>query len=315
MIPLYLPQCRYNTISKISKFHRSKIISFKSTNYIVQRNLINPAHTKTLHFSTTPSRKSKDNGTNNDNEQALRHSISSLATDDSTQATNAFVAGFRTAMSCLASAAVFLTTVNKSKKTNEYIPRGLTVSSFASLSIKPWPLVTVNIQVPSHAADAMRPKHNDETGTIEYPIFAINILPATSAAAQTCRALAGSLGKDVNPFTHPSVEPHLAPYKESDVLADSLVDALDNEKKQQQQQLKRQLIERCAKIPVFKQAKAILYCTLYKAIPVADHEIWVAKVLHVNLPKSSLEAPEDEKSALVYHNRKFHLIGLEILEH
>lgn len=308
MVFLHLPQCRYNIVSKISQLHGSKLISFKSTNYNVQHNLTNPSHTKSLHFSTTSSHRTSEKN-EIDDDSALRKSISLLASDETTQATNSFVAGFRTAMSCLASAAVFLTTVNKSQTSNKYVPRGLTVSSFASLSIKPWPLVTVNIQVPSHAADAMRPKYNKESGGIEYPIFAINILPATSEAAQTCRALAGSLGKDVNPFTHPSIQPHLSPHEESAVLADSLVDALDNEK-----QLKRQLIKRCAKIPVFNRAKAILYCTLYKTIPVADHEIWVAKVLHVNLPKSSLVEVEDEKSALVYHNRKFHLIGSEIIE-
>lgn len=98
----------------------------------------------------------------------------------STKAPSHFVNSFRQAMTSLASPAVILTTANKDLKTGVLHPRGLTASSFNSLSIKPWPLITFNIQVPSHAADAMRNPNPDLTT----PNFAINILPATQSAAK-----------------------------------------------------------------------------------------------------------------------------------
>lgn len=220
----------------------------------------------------------------------------------SAKAPSHFVNSFRQAMTSLASPAVILTTANKDLKTGILHPRGLTASSFNSLSIKPWPLITFNIQVPSHAADAMR---NSNPDVDESKLFAINILPATRSAAKTCRAFAGGLGPNVNPFTHPDI----APYLSFEGLNSRNLEFKDQAVDDQDLVLSNRILE----IPVFKTAKAVLYCTQQKAIAVADHEIWVAKVLHVDVQMNETQSSQ-LNATLVYHNRKFHQLGSEICE-
>jgi flavin reductase (DIM6/NTAB) family NADH-FMN oxidoreductase RutF len=97
---------------------------------------------------------------------------------------------YRQAMSAVAASAMIITTNHIDKTTNQPEPRGLTVSSLSSLSIKPSPLVSFNIQVPSRTSQVLRDSLK----------FAVNILPPTSVSAEVCRAFAGRLGQTVNPF-------------------------------------------------------------------------------------------------------------------
>lgn len=243
-----------------------------------------------------------------------------------------FVNSFRQAMTSLASPAVILTTANKDPESGSLRPRGLTVSSFNSLSIKPWPLITFNIQVPSHAANSMRnvdasiSAHKMSTNSITTPkLFAVNILPATLEAAKACRAFAGGLGPTVNPFTHPSIQNSISfsgldqqhlefndqPFTshEHEKNENKCDNSHDNNANMDQSLLESYIRE----IPVFAKAKAVLYCTQQAAIPVADHEIWIAKVLHVDVQKDDVDSSSPlDTATLVYHSRKFHKVGTEI---
>lgn len=90
------------------------------------------------------------------------------------------------------------------------------------------------------------------------------------------------------------------------------------------------LEEAIKQVPIYKHAKAVMYCAQHKTFPVADHEIWVARVLHIDLLASppSENAPDlqscDQElkemidsisaSTLVYQNRRFHRIGSDLSE-
>lgn len=162
-------------------------------------------------------------------------------------------------MSSVAQAAMVITTNHKDEK-GHCEPRGLTVSSVTSLSIKPEPLICFNIQVPSRTSQVLH-------GSMH---FAVNILPPSKEAVDICKAFAGSLGKDVNPF---EVEKSLLRY--------------ENE------------------MPVVSIAMAVLMCEATKCFPVQDHEIWVARVTSVNI-YPTLKAHDGN---LLYQNHKFHELG------
>lgn len=284
---------------------------------------------QTLFFSSSSINKTiinNNHSNNNNNTLTKNDTVRSII-----PASESFVNSFRFAMTTLASPAVILTSAKRDPATGELKPRGLTVSSFASLSIKPWPLVTFNIQVPSHAADSMRPSNNNNNNTNITPqptFYAINILPATSAASKTCRAFAGGLGRDINPFTHPSISPYIS-FNNTIVDFDNLNDSSSNLNLPSSKSFNELLSE----IPVYKHAKAVLYCTQHMSISVEDHEIWVSKVLHVKVmtphdPKLLLLEKEEQggddeikeilksasASALVYQNRRFHCLGDDLSE-
>ncbi|VVT55708.1 uncharacterized protein SAPINGB_P004699 [Magnusiomyces paraingens] len=248
----------------------------------------------------------------------IAYAQSQVEKNSDAETSESFVQTFRSAMSLLASPACIITTAGpKDSNTNSYPhPRGLTVSSFSSLSIKPRPLVTFNVQLPSHAADSMRPFKTNDKHT--RPIFAINILPATGAAAKSCRAFAGGLGRDVNPFTHPSISPLIS---FEGIRSPGVTRNGGNEGTSTWR-------SEFLNVPVYKHAKAVIYCTQHEAFSVQDHEIWVARVLHVEINNNSTkdenkELIESERkeimlsesaSSLLYQNRRFHVVGPNLSE-
>lgn len=137
----------------------------------------------------------------------------------------------------------------------------------------------------------------------EAPVFAINILPATTAAAKACRAFAGALGRDVNPFTHPSVSPNIS------------FSQLENTLESSGQDWRSRFLD----IPVYKHAKAVIYCCQHKVFSVQDHEIWVARVLHVEINHETVGSDQEsirsaDASSLLYQNRRFHEVGSNLPE-
>lgn len=83
---------------------------------------------------------------------------------------------------------VMILTTNGNSEGHE--PRGLTLSSVTSLSLKPEPLVCFNLQVPSRTSQVL---HDRE-------VFALNMLPGTKDSVRACRFFSGAYGNDVNPF-------------------------------------------------------------------------------------------------------------------
>ncbi|ANB11376.1 hypothetical protein AWJ20_4185 [Sugiyamaella lignohabitans] len=97
---------------------------------------------------------------------------------------------YKTAMSGVAAPAMVITTNHTNAKTQRPEPRGLTVSSVTSVSIKPLPTISFNIQVPSRTSEVLHDSNH----------FAVNILPASPESAEICRIFSGRLGPEVNPF-------------------------------------------------------------------------------------------------------------------
>lgn len=167
---------------------------------------------------------------------------------------------YRQVMSSVAQAAMIITT-NHMDQQRQPEPRGLTVSSVTSLSIKPEPALSFNIQVPSQTSRALH----------DSMVFALNILPPSKSAVEICKAFAGSLGKDVNPF---EVEKSLLRYESNGM-------------------------------PVVSIAMAVLMCEATNCFSVQDHEIWVARVTNVELYPSLAR----HEGNLLYQNHRFHELG------
>lgn len=91
---------------------------------------------------------------------------------------------YKQAMSGVAAPANIITTINGNE------PRGLTVSSVASLSVWPHPLVSFNIQIPSRTSQVLHEANQ----------FAVNVLSGTAESVRLCKAFAGGYGANVNPF-------------------------------------------------------------------------------------------------------------------
>lgn len=185
-----------------------------------------------------------------------------LHTASSASTRNTLCEEYRNAMKGIASSANIITT-NHNLDSSTYEPRGLTVSSLTSLSISPDPLISFNLQLPSRTSEVLK-----DSG-----IFAINVLPALKESVDLCRAFAGALGPNVNPFEKFS---HHFDYCEDEII-----------------------------IPSVKFANSIIYCKPIDLLKVQDHEIWVAKVYKV-------DHRSDKESSVLYQNRAFHFLGNEI---
>lgn len=142
--------------------------------------------------------------------------------------------------------------------------RGLTVSSLSSVSVRPQPIIAFNLQIPSHTASAL---HNNRR-------FAVNFLPATTEAAELCRAMAGQKGRDINPF-----------------------------------ELYKHMFEEINGLTVVKNAFAVLYCEKDQVFKVQDHEIWTGVVDRIERPASI-----STRGPLLYQHHKFHHLGIEVEE-
>ncbi|CAN6674593.1 hypothetical protein TRVA0_057S00672 [Trichomonascus vanleenenianus] len=166
--------------------------------------------------------------------------FSSVATESDTT-----VDLFKQAMSGVAASATIITTNHYVEK-DRAEPRGLTVSSLSSLSIRPKTLVSFNLQVPSRTSQVLHDRR----------VFAVNILPATSESIELCKAFAGVYGRHVNPFER---------FKERfEFQDDRLEDDHDS-----------------SGIPTISNASAVLYCKKRQVFRVQDHEIWIAQVYHI----------------------------------
>lgn len=203
---------------------------------------------------------------------------------------SSLVSTYKQAMGGIAASAMVITTTSLAGDE----PRGLTLSSITSLSLKPAPLVSFNVQLPSRTAEVLHSRN----------IFAINVLPATTKSVDLAKGFAGAYGADINPFEKFSSEfkvPGDLPL--DDCSSASIIHALaagpdgvqDNE------------LNHARNIPVISTASAILYCKTLKTFHVQDHEIWVASVFHVD-SSASLAA----SSTLLYQNRAFHCLGPQL---
>lgn len=188
-------------------------------------------------------------------------------------------------MGGIASSAMIITTTSPSGSE----PRGLTLSSITSLSVKPVPMVSFNVQLPSRTSEVLHSRN----------VFAINVLAACEASVELARAFSGAYGAHTNPFekfasafknsTNPLERVPLQLNVHASAVPEGVVDAD---------------YEHARNIPVISNASAILYCKKNQIFNVQDHEIWVASVFHVDVSSSLSEA-----GTLLYQNRAFHSLG------
>lgn len=195
-------------------------------------------------------------------------------------------------------------------------PRGLTLSSITSLSLKPTPLVSFNVQLPSRTSEVLHSRN----------LFAINVLPAAPESVDLAKAFSGGYGREVNPFEmfeDRFLVPSLAA---AEVIVGEVVvgegkDGGENKKTEKKTIVNATFtdllyhphgvevadLNLARDIPVISNASAILYCKKHKIFTVQDHEIWVASVFHVDTAESLATG-----STLLYQNRAFHALGNEI---
>ncbi|ODQ68198.1 hypothetical protein NADFUDRAFT_30425 [Nadsonia fulvescens var. elongata DSM 6958] len=176
------------------------------------------------------------------------------------------------------------------KELESYGPRGMTLSSVCSLSVKPLPMVCFNLQVPSRTSAAIHSRK----------MFALNILPPNHDSVKICRAFAGGLGKDINPFK--AEEEYLT-------TIDKNVGKLSDEFEIGSEKF---ITEKASDIPTVKSAVAVMYCEAKQMFKAQDHEIWVAEIVAVRSSDRFL-AP-DCVGGVLYHKRAFHSVGERLKE-
>lgn len=201
---------------------------------------------------------------------------------------------YRHAMGGIASSAMVITTTSISGDE----PRGLTLSSITSLSLKPTPLVSFNVQLPSRTSEVLHDRN----------IFAINVLPATELSVRLARVFSGAYGHTTNPFTTFPKEffvPSSMPLSNTTTKDKKTIAGLTASPNG----VEDVEYEHAKDIPVISTASAILYCKKYKIFNVQDHEIWVASVFHVDTSDSL-----SVSSTLLYQNRAFHSLGPQLDE-
>lgn len=192
------------------------------------------------------------------------------------------------AMGSIASPAMIITTTSA----NGSEPRGLTLSSITSLSVKPQPMVSFNVQLPSRTSEVLHSRN----------IFAINVLPASPQSADLALCFAGAHGAHTNPFkkfAHLLKLPiEFAKDKPSIVSVPTPGPGRAAEEVD---------FKHAQNIPVVANSSAILYCKKHQIFDVQDHEIWVARVFHVDVTGNL-----DDNGTLLYQNRAFHSLGSKL---
>lgn len=167
---------------------------------------------------------------------------------------------------------------------------GATLSSFTSIAMYPYPLISFSLRTPARMADLLRPlTKNKNSNTTPKVHLAINLL----ASHQSHLAIH---------FSHPRGS--WTPTKSSciDIQYTTTPEG----------------------IPILSNTLGTLCCTLIKSIPLDNihsesasvhsgttaitSELFIARVVHVLSSPRSFESPREELLPLVYHKQQYHTI-------
>lgn len=168
---------------------------------------------------------------------------------------------------------------------------GTTLSSFTSIAMYPYPLISFSLRTPARMADLLRPltKNKNSGNIVPKAHLAINLL----TSHQSHLAIH---------FSHP--RGLWAPTKSSptDIQYTTTPEG----------------------IPILSNTLGVLCCTLIKSIPLdtvhsefaslysstaaITSELFIARVVHVLSSPRSCESPGEELLPLVYHKQRYHTI-------
>lgn len=180
---------------------------------------------------------------------------------------------FKETMGKMASQAMIVTSAgDKSMPHSSF--RGLTISSFSSLALKPLPMVQFNLQVPSFTSDLLH----------KYLHFAVHILKPNNLSIELARIFSKGAMKSVRNDNFVPTQPFLNLKEDEDYSTFSIQDS--------------DLI-----IPVLHNAERVLICKKKEVMKVGDHEIWVGTVQNI------LVNDKNTTGGVLYCNRGFHKLG------
>lgn len=185
---------------------------------------------------------------------------------------------FRESMGCIGNQAMILTSACDKSLPHDLF-RGVTLSSVTSLSLKPYPLLQFNLQLPSFTSESLHANQH----------FAIHLLKPDAQSVKLARIFSKGAMKH-----HQSGK--IVPTQPFKGLAES------------KQYETYQLGNSDLVIPLLKNTERIFVCKKKNVFKVGDHEIWVGQVedIVVNEQNGTVTG------GVLYCNRGFHVLGGKI---
>lgn len=201
---------------------------------------------------------------------------------------------FKDCMSAISSQAMILTAPVKSPLSSSSLPppssispselHGMTLSSVASLTLNPQPLLQFNLQVPSITSEKLH----------DLKIFAFHILPPNNNSVRLARIF--SKGINSKPIKDP-ISGELIHTKPFMNLSENEWDLFNFKDK--------------INLPILKNSEKIIICEKFKVFKIYNHEIWVCSIKDII---NNIDIDGEKTGGLLYFNRKFHKIGDSLKE-
>ncbi|KAK3816727.1 MAG: flavin reductase like domain-containing protein [Linnemannia elongata] len=221
--------------------------------------------------------------------------------------------------------------------------RGITISSFSSISLQPIPLVSFCVKLPSRASTVL---HESDKFVIQFlsseqiahsvafsssvapPPGVSKVLPGTGAGSETgagagAGAGAGVAGKGRKPEDK-DIEELVAEANRQTMLPSSSSSNNNGDstptttstvttpttpgQEPDPFEVLGYTTDPESNLPVLKNTLGAIRCRTHQVMVVGDHEMWIGhveKVLHGQIP--------DEKEPLLYHDRSYRHVGRRII--
>lgn len=195
------------------------------------------------------------------------------------------IKNFKDCMSSISSQAMILTAPIKSSphSTDQISPselHGMTLSSVASLTLNPQPLLQFNLQVPSITSEKLH----------DLKIFAFHILPPNNNSVRLARIFSRGINSKPIKDSITGELIHTKPFMNLNENEWNLFNFKDK-----------------INLPILKNSEKIIICEKFKVFKIYNHEIWVCSIK--DIINNIDDINEEKTGGLLYFNRKFHKIG------
>lgn len=211
--------------------------------------------------------------------------------------------------------------------------RGITISSFSSISLQPIPLVSFCVKLPSRASTVL---HESDQFVIQFlsseqiahsvafsssvapPPGVSKEIPGTGAGSETGAGAGAGNGKkpedkDIEELVAEASRQTMLPSSStsnnnSNSIPTTTTTSTTPGQEPDPFEVLGYTTDQESNLPVLKNTLGAIRCRTHQVMVVGDHEMWIGhveKVLHGQIP--------DEKEPLLYHDRSYRHVGRRII--
>ncbi|KAF9129219.1 hypothetical protein BGW39_004375 [Mortierella sp. 14UC] len=214
---------------------------------------------------------------------------------------------------------------------NPTLRRGITISSFSSISLQPIPLVSFCVKLPSRASTVL---HESDQFVIQFlssdqiahsVAFSSSVAPppevrrALSSGVEGVAGAGAGVGqgvkkvpedKDIEELVAKASRQTMVPSlsNSNSVTSTTTISTTSSTTEPDPFEVLGYDTDPESNLPVLRNTLGAIRCRTHQVMVVGDHEMWIGhveKVLHGEIP--------DEKEPLLYHDRSYRHVGRRIL--